>query len=168
MCKGLIDIPVDWYWVPWTWVSCQATWVQGHQRASYHPSSARGEAPSHWPGFLQLPPNSSVHLFLLPLPLSSLTAVVGAASLIYLLRCSTDKICAEARIASSLLCRHICLPHFNCSTDSPNQYSTAVLCFSDWNHLLCVPPAKPKSHRQALVWRQDTLPPSLAPMAPCS
>lgn len=125
-----------WLTFPWTdiechGVSCQETWVQGHQCASYHPSSSLGEAPNYWPGFLQLPPNSSVHLFLLPLPLSSLTAVVGTASLIYLLRCSTDKICAGAPIVSSLLCRHICLHHFNCSTDSPNQYSTAALCFSD-------------------------------------
>lgn len=65
-------------------VSCQGPWIQGHQCASHHPCRARGEARHCVSVFSHMHPNSSFCHFLLPLPLSSVTAVMDATTLTYL------------------------------------------------------------------------------------
>lgn len=119
--------------------------------ASDHLSFTRGETPNCWPGFMHVPPHSSCISFFLHFHfLLSLQLWMQPASL-PCYHAAQMKIRAEAPIVSSPLCRHICLHHFNGSTDSPTNTFQLHSASVTLTHLLCVPPAKPKSHRQALV-----------------
>lgn len=76
------------------------------------------------------------------------------------------KISADAPIASSALCRHMCLHHFNCSTDSPNQYFPAALCSSDIDPSALWPSSKAYIPPPSCGLTAGHPSPSLAPVAP--